>query len=419
MVQTADDSQSLRAFTPALILLAICILINYVDRGNLSIAAPLLKDELGISASQLGILLAAFFWTYTAMQFVSGWLVDRFDVNLVIAAGYLLWSLATATTGFVRGFAILLTMRLMLGIGESVAFPCCSKILARHVPEYHRGFANGVIQSALRCGNVVGTFGAGLLMAMYGWRPVFIGVGLVSLLWLPAWIKWMPCGSAMGSSSVMTAGYVDILRQRSFWGASLGHFCGNYLLYFMVTWLPFYLVRERHLSMRSMTMTASVYYLVDAVSAITSGRFSDFRIRKGYTTTLVRKTAMAIGFATAAIAMAACAARPHTYLPWLMAVGVGSGMGAAGIFAFSQTLAGPQAAGRWTGLQNGFANLAGVVAPALTGFAVDWTGNFVASMAITTAVLIVGGMAWVFVVGRVEQVNWAVNVEVYEGASLC
>ena len=150
MVQTADDSQRWRAFTPALILLVICFLINYVDRGNLSIAAPLLKDELGISASQLGILLAAFFWTYTAMQFVSGWLVDRFDVNLVIAAGYLLWSLATATTGVARGFTILLTMRLMLGIGESVAFPSCSKILARHVPEYHRGFANGVIQSASR-----------------------------------------------------------------------------------------------------------------------------------------------------------------------------------------------------------------------------------------------------------------------------
>ena len=94
-------------------------------------------------------------------------------------------------------------------------------------------------------------------------------------------------------------------------------------------------------------------------------------------------------------------------------------MGAAGIFAFSQTLAGPEAAGRWTGLQNGFANLAGVVAPALTGFAVDRTGSFVAPMAITTVVLIVGAIAWVFVVGRVEQVNWAVKVEVYDDARLC
>ena len=95
-------------------MLAICALINYVDRGNLSIAAHLLKDELRISVTQLGILLSAFFWTYTAMQFVSGWLVDRFEVNWVIAAGFLLWSVTTAATGLVRGFTMLLAMRLML-----------------------------------------------------------------------------------------------------------------------------------------------------------------------------------------------------------------------------------------------------------------------------------------------------------------
>src|SRR5262245_27314662 len=413
MVQTTDDRQSSRAFAPVLVLLAICFLINYVDRGNLSIAAPLLKDELGISASQLGILLAAFFWTYTAMQFVSGWLVDRFDVNWVIAAGYLLWSLATVTTGIVSGFATLLVMRLLLGIGESVAFPSCSKILARHLPEHHRGFANGVIACAFRCGNAVGTLGAGLIMAIYGWRPVFIGIGLVSLLWLPAWIKWMPCGKTTHSDlGLSTATFIDILRQRSFWGTSLGHFCVNYLVYFMVTWLPFYLVSERHLSMQGMVTTASVYYLVDAVSSITTGRLSDFWIRKGYTPTLVRKTLMAIGCVMAAIAMAGCATGPRTYLPGLMAVGVGSGVAGAGIFAFSQTLAGPEAAGRWTGLQNGFANLAGVVAPALTGFAVDRTGSFVAAMSVTAVALIVGGLAWVFIVGRVEQVGWVATGEV-------
>ncbi len=235
MAQPTDDARSLGPFTPVLALLAICLLINYVDRGNLSIAAPLLQDELGMSASQLGILLSAFFWSYTAMQFVSGWLVDRFDVNLVIAAGYLLWSLATATTGIVRGFTILLAMRLLLGIGESVAFPSCSKILARHLPEYHRGFANGVIASAFRCGNAVGTFGAGIVMARYGWRPVFIGIGLISLLWLPAWIRWMPRGREPAGSAAGTGGFADILRQRSFWGVCAGHFSGNYLLYFMLT----------------------------------------------------------------------------------------------------------------------------------------------------------------------------------------
>ncbi len=178
------QSQELRAFTPALVLLVICAVINYVDRGNLSIAAPLLKDQLRISASQLGILLSAFFWTYTAMQFVCGWLVESFDVNWVIAAGFLLWSLATATTGLARGFLMLLAMRLLLGIGESVMMPACSKIFGFHLPEHHRGFANGLLQAGWCFGPAVGTLGSGLLIARYGWRPVFIGVGISSLVWL-------------------------------------------------------------------------------------------------------------------------------------------------------------------------------------------------------------------------------------------
>ncbi len=175
----------------------------------------------------------------------------------------------------------------------------------------------------------------------------------------------------------------------------------------MLTWLPFYLVRERHLSMQSMARTASIYYLVDAVSAIATGLLSDVWIRKGYTPTLVRKTVMAIGYTIACVAMVGFAAGPQIYLPWLMAAGVGCGMAGSGIFAFTQTLAGPHAAGRWAGLQNGFANFAGVVAPALTGFVVDRTSSFAAPLAITAAVLMLGGLAWIFVVGRVEQVSWA------------
>ena len=192
MLQPADDSRNLRSFAPALLLLAIALLINYVDRGNLSVAAPLLKKELGLSASQLGILFAAFFIAYTGMQFVVGWLVHRFNVSRVLAAGFLLWSLATATTGLVRGFAMLLSMRLILGIGEAVAVPASSKILARHLPEHHRGFASGAMMAAMRFGNAAGTFGAGFLMATFGWRPVFIAIGLLSLIWLPAWAKWQP-----------------------------------------------------------------------------------------------------------------------------------------------------------------------------------------------------------------------------------
>ncbi len=130
-----------------LALLGISIFINYVDRGNLSIAAPILKEELNISSSQLGLLLSAFFWTYACMQFVSGWLVDRLNVNLVFAGGFFLWSAATAMTGMVHTFVALFLFRLLLGIGESVAYPSYSKIIALNFPEEHRGIANSVISA--------------------------------------------------------------------------------------------------------------------------------------------------------------------------------------------------------------------------------------------------------------------------------
>ncbi len=338
------------------------------------------------------------------MQFVVGWLVDRFNVNHVLAAGFLLWSAATAGTGLVHGFILLLIMRMILGVGESVAFPSCSKILARHLPEHHRGFANAFISFGLKSGPAVGTLGAGLLMAKYGWRPVFIGMGLVALLWLPAWAKWMPRGPGIARPVTLRTGYLDILTQRSFWGASAGHFASNYLLYLSVTWLPYYLQREQHLTLSTMSKIASLYFAVDAISCLTTGTVADYFIRRGHSTTFVRKTAMALGHTTAAIALTGLAlAGPVHYMGWMFAMGVASGMSSAGVFAFSQTLAGPETAGRWVGLQNGFANFAGVLCATLTGRIVDKTGHFSGAFAITAAIVLAGGLAWLFVVGRLEQ----------------
>src|SRR5262249_35358133 len=129
-----------------------------------------------------------FFYTYTAFIFVSGWLVDRFSANWIFVIGFALWSLATAATGLVHGFVMLLLMRLLLGAGESVIFPCSCKVLASFVPERFRGMSNGLMTAGMKSGPAVGAIGTGLLMAKYGWRPVFIGIGLISLVWVPAWI---------------------------------------------------------------------------------------------------------------------------------------------------------------------------------------------------------------------------------------
>jgi MFS family permease len=383
------------------------VFVNYVDRGNISIAAPELKDQLGISVSQLGILLSSFFWTYTAFLFVCGWFVDRFEVNRVLALGYLFWSAATAATGLVHGFAMLLVMRLILGMGESVAFPCYSKILGSHVPEHYRGFANGAIIAGMKLGPAVGTLGMGLLMAQYGWRPAFVGVGLLSLMWLPAWIKWMPRGETSEPGAGVSPRIVDILRQRSFWSVTAGAFCIAYPLYFTITWLPFYLVHEHHFPLQQMVRVTALFYAVDAAAAFAVGWLTDFFIRRGSATGLVRKSAMAFGWTTAAVGFLGCSsAGTETYLAWLMIAGVGLGAGNSGLWAFSQTLAGPRAVGRWTSIQNGFANFAGVIAPTLTGFTVEWTGHFQLAIGITAGVCLLGALVWLFLVGELKQVTW-------------
>jgi ACS family D-galactonate transporter-like MFS transporter len=413
MRQPTSEDRGLGAFAPALLLLVIACVINYIDRGNVSVGAPLIRKEFGLSDSQLGILFSTFFVAYTAGQFLIGWLVDRADANRILAAGFLLWTLATATTGVVGGFVMLLAMRLVLGFGESAALPAASKILAGHLAEHHRGFASGALMSALRCGNAVGTLGAGLLMARFGWRPVFIWVGLVGLLWLPAWMRWKPQNSyTPARAGTGGPSFSDILCRVSFWGTCAGHFCSNYLFYFMATWLPTYLVNARHLSMSQMARTAGLYYSVDALSAISTGWLQDLVIRSGRSVTVVRKGAMAIGFSTAAFGVAGCAlAGSDSYLWWLLAAGWGCGMTGPGLFTFPQTLAGRHAVGKWYGWQNGFANFAGIICPSLTGFVLQSTGSFLAPFAITACICVIGVVSWVFIVGRVEPVQWGVPRE--------
>jgi MFS family permease len=395
-----------------LFLLALSVFINYVDRGNLSIAAPMLKDELGISASQLGVLLSAFFWTYACLQPFAGWLVDRLNVNWVFAAGFFVWSVATAATGIVHTFAVLLVLRLLLGIGESVAYPSYSKIIALNFAEEHRGLANSVVSAGLVLGPGFGMLFGGLLMARFGWRPFFLVLGLVSLLWLVPWFKWMPKlmpkkPDAIHTGTTSAPGLREFLRLRSAWGTSIGLFCSNYVNYFLITWLPFYLVRERHFSMDNMARIGGCAYLLGACFSTLSGWLSDRWIMSGASATRVRKTFTGGGLAFSGIFTGLAVAGGPRYCVAALVLGVVFfGVAASNLWAITQTLAGPQAAGRWTGFQNMVGNLAGVAAPAVTGFVLARTGQFYWAFVILTSVALAGTASWIFLVGRIERVIW-------------
>lgn len=400
------EKNSQRAFAPVLILLGLAIVINYVDRGNLSIAAPQIKSELGLSATKLGVLFSAFFYTYTALQFVVGGIVDRLGANRVLSAGLFVWSVATIATGFAGGFAALLALRLLLGVGESVAFPCTSKVIAENVPAERRGLANGVVTAGLKLGPAIGAFGAGMLIAKHGWRPVFLWMGLASLLWLPAWFKWKPRAEESDKPRVSSSSYFAILRQRYFWGCAAGHFCFNYLSYFLLTWLPSYLAHERGLSQREISRAAGAYYLLDSAAALFTGWFCDQLILRGASASVVRKSASAIGGVLAAVALLACAVSDaRSYYPWLLLAGMGCGAAGCGVFLFGQTMAGPRVAGQWAALQNGFGNFAGLIGPALTGVLVDKTGHFFSAFALVAAISVAGALVWIFAV-RFEPIAW-------------
>lgn len=396
-----------------LILLALSAFINFVDRGNLSAAAPLLKTELMLSEPRLGILLAAFFWSYAFFQIASGWLVDHLDVKWMLAVGFFIWSVATAATGLAGGFALLLAARLVLGVGESVVYPSYSKILARYFPEDQRGLANSVIITGFYAGPAFGLFFGGILMYRYGWRPFFLVLGLLSLLWLVPWLQWMPRHSdehtAAGKLHDRDApGIIEILKLRSAWGTCAALACVDYLSYFFLTWMPTYLVLGRNFSMRKMAAVMGAAYVFCAVVAASCGWLSDRWIVAGATPTVVRKGFTSVGMAGAAIFLVPCVLA-GSRLATVMAVLVAASLGvcSSNVWAITQTLAGPSAAGRWTGIQNFVGNLGGAVAPALTGFVLGRTGHYFWAFAITAVVSLLGALSWAFWVGRVEPVVWA------------
>jgi len=408
-VEFAAGGKLPRSLVIVLGLLGFSVFINYIDRGNLSIAAPMLKDELHLTGAQLGTLLGAFFWTYGIAQIVSGWLVDRFNVSWVMAAGFFLWSAATSATGLAHGFLAILILRLILGVGESVAYPAYSKIMARYYPAVHRGFANSVIASGLACGPAFGMLLGGTLMSRFGWRSFFVALGLVSLFWLIPWLKWMPRGPGLPEAQHLgpAPSIFEILLQRSAWGSFAGLFCLNYLLYFVIAWLPFYLVQERHFSMDSMAKIGGAMFLTQAVSANFSGRYSDRWIASGASLTLVRKTFLVVGgFGAGLFLFASVVTPPSASIALLLMTGACIGMSSCTVWPTTQNLAGPDASGRWTGLQCAVGNFAGAVTAYVTGVILDRTGHFFWAFAVVTGFTSLGSLCWLFFVGRIEEASW-------------
>ena len=398
-----------------LVLLVVAVGINYIDRGTLSVAKPDLSKEFQLDDTQMGFLFSAFFWSYALFQIVAGWLVDRYDVKWVYAIGFLVWSVSTAAMGIFSGFWVFFALRLLLGIGESVAYPATSRLLAANYAEEQRGFANALIDAGTKIGPALSTLLGGLVVAHYGWRALFLFVGIGSLLWLIPWLWLVPSekrrrseGETIPSSSDTAVPWRDLLKRREVWVTSLGMFCHGYAWYFLVSWLPAYLVEERGFSKEDMAVFGSLPFWAMAVTSLLGGWCSDRWIRGGGTPTRVRKTFLVTGFLLCAVLMvlAVRATEAGRCVALLTAACAALGFYSSNVWAVTQTLAGTAAAGRWTGLQNCIGNLGGVVSPIVTGMIVTRTGSFTLAFTASAAMLLLGAVLYAVLLGRIVPIEW-------------
>jgi MFS family permease len=392
------------------VLLGAALMINYVDRGTISTAAPVLEKELHLAPDKLGWVISAFFWAYVCAQPLVGWCADRLGAARVLATGFAIWSVATVATGLSTGIRSLIGARLVMGAAESVTYPSALALLAQRVTDRHRARATSILQLGGMIGPALGTTLSVMIMQRYGWRAMFISLGLASLLWLLPWRSQLraPADIRSTGSPQRSPSYADILRQRGLWGTMLGNFCSNYAFYFVFSTLPLYLVHERGLSLLKMGYLTSGFYLCDSISVLATGWLLDAWTRRGASPNRAYKAALIVSAAgVGACLLSSGRAGPTGAALLLLAAGVMDGMNAPSVCSLVQQFAGPLATGRWMGVQNAVANTAGIIAPLTAGYLARGTGHYTAALWVAGVIALIGLLAWVFVVPTVRPIDWS------------
>lgn len=397
-----------------MILLLTAMLICYAHRGALSVAAPFMIEDLGLSKTVMGILLSAFFWMYSFTQIPTGFLVDRYGVRRTYALGYIFWSAASIMTGLAKNLAMLLAFRVALGLGQAVAFPASARAVANWFRERERGTITGLYLSGARYGtaliNVVGAW----FLLRYDWRLFFLAIGILPLIWLLPWTlflnKWerrrtaAASGEGIQRQGVSIKETVLLLKNRSVLGIFLGFFAYDYAWYVYLSWLPGYLKMERHFTAREMGIYSAVPYLAMSVIILISGMLSDYLVRRGSEETRVRKIFIVTGLFIGCLIIPAGLVEDKMTAVWLLTISLGGiGLASPNTWTLTQAVCQKKIVGTVSGIQNFGGNLGGVLAPALTGYIANRTGSFALALGLTGVVLVVGIIAYLSLIkGRVE-----------------
>lgn len=413
---------------PIVWLLFAASMINYLDRATISISLPLISHDLHLGPTDKGVLLSAFFWSYALMQVPIGWSADRFNLRWLYAAAFTVWSLGQGLAGAAKTFTFLIMTRIILGIGESIYLPGGTKIVTLLFPPEERGFPSGIFDFGTRCGMTLGVLLVPLLLVHYGWRVSFIIIAAVALLWLIPWLAISPArlGGKGNPEPAGTGGQntapleshlsassrrslpLSRLLNRDLIGICLGFFCFDYYWYLLITWLPDYLVTVRHLTVLRAGVYSAAPFLVFGVCEPVGGWIADRLIRLGWSETRTRKGLVTVGLLAGLFLIPAQhVASPSTAVLLIVAASL-VGLATGNLIVILQCCAPSEEVGLWTGFENLFGNIAGVLAPLLTGILISRTGSYSPGFDLAVFVLLAGiGFYW-FVVGDLEGKNPAV-----------
>jgi ACS family glucarate transporter-like MFS transporter len=392
-----------------LFLLFAAMLSAYAHRGALSVAAPFLDKELGLSKEDIGILLSAFFWVYSFMQIPAGWLVDRFGVRRAYSLGFIFWSLTLAVTSLANGFGSLMGLRIALGAGQTIAFPATSRAIANWFQERERGTVTAIYLTGVRVGTAAISWIGARFLAHYSWKLFFLITGLVPLLWVALWWqfvgKWektaakVPGRTAASQTSFLHS--LKLLRNRTVLGIFLGFFAYDYAWFVFITWLPGYLSMERQFTPEEMGMYSALPYLAMSVIIITSGLLSDRLVARGRDETSVRKIFVVVGLAIGCLIVPAGIVADKMTAVWLLTISLsGLGIASPNTWTLTQAVCAKRIIGTVSGIQNFGGNLGGILAPALTGIIAYRTHSFALALGLTGAVQVAGILAYWFLVSE-------------------
>jgi D-galactonate transporter len=388
------------------VLLFVATTINYMDRAILGIAGPSMMKDLSLSKVEFGILGSAFFWSYALMQIPVGVIVDKLGARLTYSIAIIWWSLCTVFTGFGRSIGALIGIRVLMGIGEAPAFPTNTRVISDWLPAHERGVANGIFNSGTAIGIGVTTPILAWIIESWGWRTSFVVIGAIGFIWLVFWLYYFknrPNQSAIaneaevayikaGQSETKIAPGVKIsplqfLKYRNVWPMLYGLFAHNYLTYLMMTWLPTYLVVERHMTLLKAGFFTMLPWILSFLGNILGGFLSDQLIKRGWNPIKARKTILAIGMLfPLAIIPTIYTENAMLALTFISIAIGGEGLAAGILWATVSDVAPKGAEGKLAGLQNFVGNLAGWIAPVATGLLVTQLNNFTIALIIPVVI---------------------------------